>query len=34
MHEVTPGIEYVQIVVNDRIPVPYIVKDIVEFNSD
>lgn len=34
IHEVVPGIEYVQIVVNDRIPVPYIVKDIVEFNSD
>lgn len=34
IHEVVPGVEYVQIVVNDRIPVPYIVKDIVEFNND
>lgn len=34
IHEVIPGIEYVQIVINDRIPVPYVIKDVVVFNDE
>lgn len=34
LHEVLPTIEYVQIILNDRIPVPYIIKDIVVFNTE
>ena len=34
LHEVIPHQEYIQITLNHRIPVPYIVKDIVTFNEE
>jgi hypothetical protein len=34
LHEVVPGVEYVQVTINHRIPVPYVVKDVVVFNEE
>lgn len=31
--EVKPGIEYLQVTINHRIPVPYVIKDLVTFNE-
>lgn len=33
LHEVVPWVEYLQIILNHRIPVPYILKDLVVFND-
>lgn len=34
LDQVEPDTDYIQITLNHRIPVPYIVKDIVRFSSD